>query len=226
MKTTTLRNPLRLNIVTTLALFSVLMALMLSACGDAATALPAAPAATTAAAAAPAATTAAAAAAAASTATSPKGWDQFTSPEGKFSILMPSNRERKTQVSTTSAGPIDVISFQGGNDDASYTVSYADYPEEVVKNAEAAAIMKGVLGGQVKGLGGTISGEEKELTLGAVPGRTATFKMSSGGVGGTAISRVYLAGNRLYQLILIHADSAKPSDADINTFFDSFKVNS
>lgn len=168
------------------------------------------------------------AAATAGSVKAPQGWNQLNSTEGKFSILMPGNPQKQSQTVNASGQNIDVISYQATQNEQNtqviYNVSYSDYSNEVIQSSEPNSILQGVINGQTKGING-VSQEEKAVTLGSYPGRQNTFKFtSSTGVNGNGMGRAYLAGNRLYQLLVAYPEDKKPADSDLNAFFDSFKI--
>ena len=156
----------------------------------------------------------------------PSGWKEYTSAEGGFSVIMPGNPTRQTQSVNTTAGAVDVIYFQGSqnSNQVNFTVSFADYPEDAVGSADEDAILDGVLTGQQQSLNATNVTNTGKISLGSVPGRQATFNIKQGSTSGVAISRAYLDGNRLYQILAIYATGKKPADSDLDTFFNSFKI--
>jgi hypothetical protein len=151
----------------------------------------------------------------------PAGWSEINSPESGFSITMPNNPTKDT----TPSGNIDVVYYQSNvnNNNVSYTASYANYTANATGN-DADTFLKAVLQGQESSLNATNIRDEKVITLGSVPGRQATYDITQGGIKGVAVSRAYLSESRLYQLLVIYTSTQKPSDNELNTFFNSFKI--
>lgn len=157
--------------------------------------------------------------------TAPQGWQMLSSSEGAFKALMPANPQQKSQSVSTAARNVNLVYFQVEGK-VSYYVNYADYPADAIKNSNADAVLEGALNGQIQSTNSTSNGDEKAISLGQVPGREVSFKTTQSGVKSTSLSRVYLTNNRLYQLIVVYADSDKPADTEVNAFFDSFQITS
>ncbi len=137
-------------------------------------------------------------------------WQQFSSKAGNFTVLMPG---KPTQESDTDADGSVTQDFTVVNGETVYLVTYSDLVEEVTQ-LKPSEIFDAVCEGY------TADGDklvnQREIKLGAYPGRTVELKATDGMKGKASM---YLVGKRLYQLLLI---SSKLEDG--KQFFESFQV--
>lgn len=148
-------------------------------------------------------------------------WKEFSSDDGKFSVLMLGTpREETTQVG---GKPFRSYSCQLQKDTA-YRVIYADIPDETLKKEEPDYTGK-FLDDACRGLEGRFKGEfksAKRISVGEYPGREVEIAAPDNVY---YRARVYLVKNRYYQVL---AQGPKGTiDAEPTTkFLDSFKVQS
>lgn len=147
--------------------------------------------------------------------------EEFVSKDGNFKINFPKEPEASTSTIPTEVGDIAMYTFMYEESVTKvYLVSYAEYPSELIKDADTKELLKGSKEGQVANLGeGAKVDEEKEITIGEYPG--TYFKANGGGF--YVAAKNYLVGNRLYQLVIMR-DGSYPSDEDINGFLETFEL--
>jgi WD40 repeat protein len=148
-------------------------------------------------------------------------WKEFTSAEGRFRVLMPGEPVKQDQVAPTPAGPITVHMFMDENKAANYsfTVGYNDIPPFAPRGNDD-TMLDGVRTGALASFPGARLVGEQRIKLGSHPGRDLTIDLAAKGM---VRQRIYLVGNRLYQLLVARSGSW-PSAAAIDKFFDSFEL--
>jgi len=135
---------------------------------------------------------------------------EFSSPEGKFTILMPGTPEKKTQ----DALGLKLVMYGANVRNGAYAAGYADIPPGTPVD------LHGAVDGIAKGQAGKIL-SEKDVT---VEGATAReFEVESTKPKGHVAGRVFVINNRLYQ-IFAAGSNLRLADADIQKFLDSFKL--
>jgi hypothetical protein len=139
-----------------------------------------------------------------------KEWKEASSPEGKFTVLMPGTPKEQSR---TQAGITNHI-FALEVKDGAYMVSYLDVPPGTPANYSL-AIQAAAANRQGKGV------KESDITIEGHEGKAYEFEM--GNPKGYAVGRIVLVNNRLYQLLVMGANISS-SDADVQKFLNSFKL--
>jgi hypothetical protein len=135
---------------------------------------------------------------------------EFNSPEGKFSVLMPPNPERKTQA----AGKLNLVMYGVNVRNGAYAVGYTDVPPGTPMSLPGAA----------DGVANSHAGKVTSLTDFTLDGVTGKeFEAETTKPKGYVSGRVIVVNNRFYQALAM-GSSARLSDADVRKFLDSFKV--
>ncbi|HEX8844986.1 MAG TPA: hypothetical protein VF791_10100 [Pyrinomonadaceae bacterium] len=147
-------------------------------------------------------------------------WVKYTSTEGRFSVLLPSQPKLMTQPATTFTGETitqHAVYFEEAN--SLYMIGYFDKPAGMTYSLDV---------GQdafVKSNSGTLL-SQKNITLDGHPGRD--LLVSSKSAAGEIITHAWIidAGNIIYSLQYIYLKSANPALVSKNDakYFDSFKI--
>jgi hypothetical protein len=147
-------------------------------------------------------------------------WTSFTSPEGRFTILMPAKPKIEVKNTDTAQGTLPLHLFSAANDNAYFLVTYNDFPTVNEINVQAA--LEAGRTGALDSMGGVLISERK-ISLGNNSGLEFSAKKISEGSEIIANARLYFAGHRLYQILVLtykpHADSP-----DIQKFLNSFQL--
>ncbi|MCS6866899.1 MAG: hypothetical protein RMJ56_12880 [Gemmataceae bacterium] len=145
----------------------------------------------------------------------------FTSPEGKFTITLPSSPATKTNKVPTPAGEVDAHLFVVDRKTHAFLVSYNDYKAGTV-DPDPEKVLGKVVEATAKNLKGQVSKDEK-ITLGAkkYPGHEILIELPE--KKGLYRGQVYLVGNRLYQVVVIGPAEVVKSPA-VDDFFRSFRL--
>jgi hypothetical protein len=151
----------------------------------------------------------------------PAPWEKFSSPEGRFTLLMPAKPTVSTRDVDTKVGKLTLYSYAAGNSVAFFGGSFADYPTAARDVAHAEEVLDGVRDGVLKGSESKLI-SEKKISVKGHPGREFT---ASGKVNETDVIyawRIYLVDRRLYQLAVgtLVKDSNHPDVAKFLTSFD------
>jgi len=151
-------------------------------------------------------------------------WKEFSTAVGGFSILMPGTPQEQKQSLDSEIGPIDYYTFSSEDRASAYVVGYADYPADLIRQADPDAMLDGARDGAVSNVKGKLV-NEREMSLRDYPGKELEIEAPIGGVSqnGTIITRLYLVDQRLYQLITV-TPQGRDSSEDVQKFLDSFKL--
>ncbi|MCA1592122.1 MAG: energy transducer TonB [Acidobacteria bacterium] len=158
---------------------------------------------------------------------SSKAWKEFSSAEGRFTVLLPGTPTPQVQTQDTAIGKLDVHTFTLTTS-MQYGVMFVDYPRTMEDSGAAKQFLDGARDGGVKGVNGTLL-EEKETSLDGHPGRIIKVRVGDGYV---MRVKFYVVKNRLYQLGVTMWDKDAPEaaarfhDETAARFLDSFKLTS
>jgi len=152
------------------------------------------------------------------------GPEKFTSEEGAFSVISPLPLEESTQSIDTELGLIEVHFFMAEQVDRAYMVGYSDYPQDFVDQSDPQAMLDGARDGAVGNINGKLVSEIKVLLDDQYPGREIVVTaMLDQDQEGTLKERMFLVGNRLYQVMVI-APSGDMGVQEMDEFINSFKL--
>jgi hypothetical protein len=152
------------------------------------------------------------------------GWQDYSSSAGKFSVQVPSKPQELSQEKKTDVGVIKINMAVSELNSSAYMASYNDYPEKFPEAEVQTRLTEGVKGFVT----GSIKGElksSKESKIGETPCQDfeATGKIQS--INASAKGKICIADNiRLYQVVAV-GPSDKLSNADVDRFIASFKIN-
>ena len=149
---------------------------------------------------------------------------EFRSEAGRFSVMTPvALTERTLSVDTAAAGKSTYYVFQGKQGDKEYAVSYGDIPEGIVQKSDLQTLLDGARNGMVSNINGKLIFETK-IALEGNPGRQLVIDvMGKNGQEMTVKARIFLVGNRLYQIMWV-APKGKASILDLDAFLQSFRL--
>lgn len=138
-------------------------------------------------------------------------WQEFTSEEGNFAVMMPGAPAYQKSTQPTALGPIDMHLFTIENRQNAYIVMYSDYPEAVTKTP-VESLLDGGRNGALASTKGTLINEQN-LSLDGFPGREINVNLPDRGL---MKLRVFMVRQRLFQVmamgtkeIIEHEDTAK-----------------
>lgn len=140
-------------------------------------------------------------------------WAKFSSPEGRFSVLMPAKPLREEQTKETRGAKVVMRFFTAGSQQGVFIVAYADYkmgPAKQELDANRDSFLRGMKATLVS---------ESDITLQENPGREIKAERDRLSIR----SRIYLVGGRYYQVVALTA-ATLPGNLEADKFFASFEL--
>lgn len=154
----------------------------------------------------------------------PPIWTEFKSEAGRFSVLMPDKPVSQASSFDTPQGRFEQQVFTavhtGGDGLIVCVVGYTDLPKQSLVGNDLDGFFQGARDEFIKEVGGKL-GSERHLTLDGHPGREIRIIVFRGEVR----LRLFLVGERLYQLSVVNANEKPIEEEAFNKFFASFKLN-
>lgn len=148
-------------------------------------------------------------------------WLEFAAPEGGFTILMPGKPEKETVPVTIPGEQTSMYFYSFTSPEGTvYIASYSDMKLDLQGEDKVKMFLDGVREGQIKSNKANKLLGEKSITLGAYRGREFTIESPAG----ITTSRVYLVGNRVYQLFFVKPAGYQDGAKSGQRFLDSFKL--
>jgi hypothetical protein len=142
----------------------------------------------------------------------------YVSSAGRFSVLFPGSPTRNAeQVTLSGSDSVTLYQFHFGDNNLSYMVLYNDYPAKYVP-AEPQSLLESVRDGSMESVKATLTSDQP-IDLNGVPGRAFKFTDKNGS---TYVTRDFLDGQRLYQVIVLVA--AGSSETQAEDFLNSFRI--
>ena len=152
-------------------------------------------------------------------------WKSVSDPQGKFTVEMPGTPEKASHDMPIKSGTMTFNSYIVDMPEQAkfFMVSYVDYPPGTSDGGDASAhdvMDKYVAGGARKK---NLKLEKKsQITLGKHPGQEYLFDEPE--YGDKSSWKVYMVGNRLYQLVANWSPKGEESSADAQRFHKSFQL--
>ncbi|MGB9179899.1 MAG: hypothetical protein WCB68_11695 [Pyrinomonadaceae bacterium] len=143
-------------------------------------------------------------------------WSMFSSPAGRFQILVPAKPEESTESANSSVGPYTVHLFTSKSENAIYIFGWTDY--DPTFNFGVRAELNANRDNFLKGVSGKLL-SESNITLDGNPG----IEFTAEGPNAFFKSRVYIIGKRPFQLI-VAVPTGRNDDEGMKRFLASFKL--
>ena len=145
------------------------------------------------------------------------GWVRYNSVSGRFSVLMPSTPEEKTDTTSSDHGPYTTHLFVVRDDPNVFLIGWVDYDPSFNFNRQAE--LEANRDNFVKGVNATLTSTHAMNIDGY-----SVIEFTCDTTERTFHSRVYMVGRRPYQIVIGYP---KGNDelAPIGRFFNSFKVS-
>ncbi len=151
----------------------------------------------------------------------PNNWQTYTIPGGNFTIQFPGEPEQNTQEVATAFGNVEMKMLMYSVEDFYCAVAFADLLQLPRTKTEVDSFFNNAIKGMVHKANGQLVFKQP-ITYDNYPGREIKLLVMNG----TAIlrGRLFLAGNRLYQLIAITKSGNNKTEM-IEKFWDSFTID-
>ena len=149
-------------------------------------------------------------------------WIKFTSPEGRFSVLLQHEPKFETIAATETS---EITNYRYSDLESGYGF-ICEYFDVKSTGDSLESFLDLTRDGIIRGAGATKVGEEK-ISLNSYPGRELQLAFTvNNGTEITARNRIYVVNNRIYSLTFLHLktmDALLASDIG-RKFFASFEV--
>jgi|GEM_PF-643709 len=152
-------------------------------------------------------------------------WQTFSSKEGGFSLLLPGQPKEQRQPINTATGSVDAIMYITEVGNTAFGAGFSDFPGSA-SNVDPQQVLAGARDGAAKNVNGTVV-DEKPIELAGHPGLEIAVEIpAAAAVPGGAMyrGRIYLVGNRLYQVIYVALKNDDKPD-EYHKLFDSFQLD-
>jgi hypothetical protein len=147
-----------------------------------------------------------------------QGWMEYRPEGGRFRVDLPAlPKIAIVQMPIGNGNTVPMTEATAVVSGVAYIASYVDYPATMTKGAAADVILNTVRNGAAAG--GTYR-DEKKLQIGRVEGREFTVVQPNGNV---AVSRIYWARGRLFQLV-VDGQAGIETQSATRQFLDSFAL--
>ena len=129
-------------------------------------------------------------------------WKIFTSPDGRFTVLMPGTPKLMVQTQKTYMGEIDLQVFvaQPPKQEVAYLVAYNDFPYNYGQMVNPQEILKNTQYMALKTTQSRLISQRDIRSSNGHPGREIVYINSGGKI---TKNRMYFADGRLYQVVAI-----------------------
>ncbi len=157
------------------------------------------------------------------TATLPGDWKTFNSIAGGFSISIPNLPTEQAQTVDTSFGRVELHMSVDDTPGTAYSVGYSDYPVQAIQNAKIPDLLAFAVNGAIKNVGAKLLsrtfGSQDQVQ--GVEFKGEIPPSAGHPVGEVVQGRMFLRGNRLYQVIVVFT-RGQDQQAQVYRFLDSF----
>lgn len=144
-------------------------------------------------------------------------WQNFSPPDGGFSVSMPGKPNLTQSVHKSFVGAVKENTYTVKFGKTTYSASYSELPGIAVSLGGSHTIFNKARDGLLKEAGGT-ENSFNEIRLGGSEGRELTFSTDSGAAGK---AKFFLIDKRLYVLV---ASGPTGAAARVDRFLNSFKL--
>lgn len=145
----------------------------------------------------------------------------FTSAIGRFSVLfhaIPRQFPRSIHLKNGKMSTVYVFYARADNNKTGDYVTYTDYSPDIIASASPQVILQRA---EKRFVAGKTLLSEQVIDLNGVPGRAYTATDSDGNF---YTVHEFLAGNRIYQVLVLTTKSNFPSGQDNGQFLNSFRI--
>jgi hypothetical protein len=149
-------------------------------------------------------------------------WQEFSSEEGGFSVLMPGTPRENVQRTGAPGSSIHHASFQVKFQASSYVVSYSNLDREMLGIESPSEFLANTMDVALDVMNAQLM-TQQDIALDGNPGKAFSATATIEGVETAIEGRYYLVEDRLYQ-VLAMGHEGSVSEADKQKFLESFKL--
>jgi hypothetical protein len=154
-------------------------------------------------------------------ANTPKGWQTFSPPGGRFTVLLPGEPKETKTISQTERGPIETHTFAIETGPHTYGVSWFDFPGVVPQGPQIKGALEGGKKGLLEKLGRIKVLKDEEISFDGFPGKEVVVENADKSY--TLTVRLYLVRQRTYTL-MASAPLGQSDAPEVRQFFASFRL--
>jgi hypothetical protein len=151
----------------------------------------------------------------------PQGWQSFSPPGGRFSVLLPGEPKETKTISQTERGAIETHTFAIETGPNTYGVSWFDFPGVVPQGPQIKGALEGGKKGLLEKLGRIKILKDEEITFDGFPGKEVVVENADKRY--TLTVRLYLVRQRTYTL-MASAPLGQTDAPEVRQFFASFRL--
>ncbi|MBE9199227.1 MULTISPECIES: hypothetical protein [unclassified Nodularia (in: cyanobacteria)] len=151
-------------------------------------------------------------------------WAVFNAPDGRFTVLMPGQPDRNTQIQKTYMGEINLEMFvaEPPNQEVAYLVVYNDFPYSYAQMTAPQTILDDARDMALKTTNSNLVRQRNIVSSNGHPGKEIEYVNASGKI---TRNRMYVAEGRLYQVMAIASKKQQPTLArTITGYLNSFHL--
>lgn len=149
-------------------------------------------------------------------------FETFTFKTQGFSVLLPGTPKEQTNKVPSALGELTLKNFvvETHKGKAAWLISCTDYPAGTVKADNQDAILDAGASGAAQGVKGKLINQTKIMLDKKYPGRAIQVDAPNFGL---YVSRIYLVGDRLYQIVVLGPKDVATSP-EATKYLESFKL--
>lgn len=151
-------------------------------------------------------------------------WDVFTAPDGRFTVLMPGQPERETQIQKTYMGEINLEMFvaEPPKQQVAYLVVYNDFPYNYGAVTDPEIILNNARDMALKTTKSKLIRQSSIRTYSGIPGKEIEYINAGGRI---TRNRMYVLDGRLYQvMVMTNRQQQRTLARTINGYLNSFNL--
>jgi hypothetical protein len=151
----------------------------------------------------------------------PPGWQLFSPPGGRCTVLLPGEPKETKTVSQTERGPIETHTFALEAGANTFGVSWFDFPGVIPQGPQIKGALEGGKKGLLENLGSIKVLKDEEITFDGFPGKQVIVENRDKKY--TLTVRLYLIGQRTYTL-MASAPLGQSDTPEVRRFLASFRL--
>ncbi|HEX3020720.1 MAG TPA: hypothetical protein VHP36_10480 [Chitinispirillaceae bacterium] len=144
---------------------------------------------------------------------------EFSSPDSSFTVMLPKDVKEQKQTANSQLGPMGLLSYIARVKHHEFSITYTDYPDSFITTADSKEFLDDAVEDAVRIVQGTLL-SEGIVNLNGHPGREMRIEGPQKII---VESKIYLVGNRLYQIMAI-SEPGHSFDKEVYKMFSSFKI--
>jgi hypothetical protein len=151
----------------------------------------------------------------------PAGWQAFSPPGGRLTVLLPGEPKETRTVSQTERGPVETHTFALEAAPNTYGVSWFDFPGVIPRGPQIKAALEGGQKSLLEKLGRVRVVKDEEIVFDGFPGKEVVIENADKRY--TLTVRLYLVRQRTY-ILMASSPLGQANVSEVRQFFASFRL--